>query len=114
MSLRLRHAVVFSVILVLDAAALEAQPPALRPLHVNSSGIILDDSGKPVLLRGLSRSATGYGNADATATDAQYAAQNQLLSMNLVRILVNAAWWNNNVQVPIANLAYQDYIDSLI
>jgi len=96
------------------AAVLEAQPPALRPLHVNSSGIILDDSGKPVLLRGLSRSATGYGNADATATDAQYAAQNQLLSMNLVRIFVNAAWWNNNVPVPIANLAYQDYIDSLI
>ena len=53
-------------------------------------------------------------NADATATDADYAAQNQLLSMNLVRIFVNAAWWTNNVQVPIANQAYQTYIDGLI
>ena len=96
------------------AAALQAQTPALRPLHVSPAGIILDDSGKPVLLRGLNRSATGYGNADATATDQQYAAQNQLLSMNLVRIFVNAAWWTNKVQVPIANLNYQDYIDLLI
>src|SRR5262249_1610042 len=52
--------------------------------------------------------------ADANATDQEYAAQNQLLSMNLVRIFVNAAWWNNNVQVPIANQTYQNYIDALI
>jgi len=70
------------------AAALEAQTPAL---HVSSGGVIVDDSGKPVALRGLNRSGTGSGNADATATDADYAAQNQLLSMNLVRIFVNAA-----------------------
>ncbi|HEV2691035.1 MAG TPA: cellulase family glycosylhydrolase, partial [Bryobacteraceae bacterium] len=100
-------------LLLFLAATLQAQP-TLRPLHVSSAGIVLDDTGKPVLLRGLNRSATGYGNADATATDAQYAAQNQLLSMNLVRIFVNAAWWNNNVQVPIANMAYRDYVDLLI
>ncbi len=34
--------------------------------------------------------------------------------MNLVRIFVNAAWWTGNVQVPIANLTYQNYIDQLI
>lgn len=96
------------------AIALRAQTPSLRPLHVSSAGIILDDSDKAVLLRGLNRSATGSGNADATATDADYAAQNQLLSMNLVRIFVNAAWWTSNVQVPIANLTYQAYIDQLI
>jgi uncharacterized protein (TIGR03437 family) len=94
------------------AAALCAQ--TLHPLHVSPAGIILDDAGHPALLRGLNRSATGSGNADATATDADYAAQNQLLSMNVVRIFVNAAWWTNNVQVPIANLKYQDYIDLLI
>jgi len=93
--------------------------PVLRaqtfhPLHVSPVGIIVDDSGNPVLLRGLNRSGTGSGNADATATDADYAAQNQLLSMNLVRIFVNAAWWNSNVQVPIANQNYQTYIDTLI
>jgi uncharacterized protein (TIGR03437 family) len=96
------------------AAAVQAQTPSFRPLHVSTAGIILDDSGKPVLLRGLNRSATGSGNADANATDQDYAAQNQLLSMNLVRIFVNASWWSNNVQVPIANLKYQDYIDLLI
>ena len=100
------------LIALLLAAALRGQ--SFRPLHVSPAGIILDDSGKPVLLRGLNRSVTGYNNADATATDQDYAAQNQLLSMNLVRIFVNAAWWNNNVQVPIANRKYQDYIDSLI
>jgi uncharacterized protein (TIGR03437 family) len=100
--------------ILLMAAALQAQTTSFRPLHVSPAGIILDDAGKPVLLRGLNRSATGSGNADATAADADYAAQNQLLSMNLVRIFVNAAWWNSNVQVPITNLAYQAYIDQLI
>jgi uncharacterized protein (TIGR03437 family) len=102
-----------SVVLLL-AATIQAQPLSLRPLHVSTAGIILDDAGKPVQLRGLNRSATGSGNADANATDQDYAAQNQLLSMNLVRIFVNASWWSTNVQVPIANLKYQDYIDLLI
>lgn len=95
-------------------AILHGQAPVLRPLHVSSSGILLDNTGKPALLRGLNRSGTGSGNADASATDQEYAAQNQLLAMNLVRLFVNAAWWNTNVQVPIANLKYQDYIDQLI
>src|SRR6202049_3881360 len=98
----------------LAIATLQAQTPSLRPLHVSPVGLIVDDSGKPVLLRGVNRSATGSGNADATATDQDYAAQNQLLSINLVRIFVNAAWWNSNVQVPIANTTYQNYIDGLI
>ncbi len=92
----------------------QVQAQSLRPLHVSPVGIIVDDSGKPVLLRGINRSGTGSGNADANAADADYAAQNQLLSMNLVRLFVNAAWWNSNVQVPIANQKYQDYIDTLI
>jgi uncharacterized protein (TIGR03437 family) len=96
------------------AAGLQAQTPTFRPLHVSTAGQILDDSGKLVALRGLNRSATGSGNADAATTDADYAAQNQLLSMNVVRIFVNAAWWTNNVQVPIANQTYQVYIDALI
>ena len=96
------------------AGVLQAQTTSFRPLHVSPAGIIVDDSGNPVVLRGLNRSGTGSGNADATSTDADYAAQNQLLSMNLVRIFVNAAWWNNNVQVPIANVGYQAYIDQLI
>jgi uncharacterized protein (TIGR03437 family) len=94
------------------AAALHAQ--SFHALHVSAQGIVLDDTGKPVLLRGLNRSGTGSGNADATSTDADYAAQNKLLSMNVVRIFVNATWWNNNVQVPIAAQPYQTYIDGLI
>ena len=87
---------------------------SLSALHVSTGGIIVDNSGKPALLRGLNRSGTGSGNADAAAPDAEYAAQNQLLSMNLVRLFVNATWWNTNVQVPIADLKYQDYVDGLI
>jgi hypothetical protein len=94
------------------AAAVEAQ--TFHPLHVSPNGIIVDDTGKPVVLRGVNRSGTGSGNAEATSTDAEYAAQNQLFSMNLVRIFVNATWWNSNVQVPIANQNYQTYIDTLI
>jgi uncharacterized protein (TIGR03437 family) len=104
-------------IIVLLAGALAATlhgQNTLRPLHVSPSGMILDDLGHPVLLRGVNRSATGYGNADATATDQDYQQQNQLLSMNLVRIFVNTAWWTGNVQVPIANMPYQSYIDQLI
>jgi uncharacterized protein (TIGR03437 family) len=99
---------------LLLSVALQAATPVVRPLHVSPEGAILDDSGKAVLLTGVNRSGTGSGNADATATDADYAAQNQLLSMNLVRIFVNTAWWTANVQVPIANLPYQTYIDQLI
>jgi len=102
-----------AILLLLGAAAC-AQNPGFRPLHVSSAGMIVDDSGKAVALRGLNRSGTGSGNAEATSTDAEYAAQNQLLSMNLVRIFVNASWWNSNVQVPIAGAAYQTYIDQLI
>jgi uncharacterized protein (TIGR03437 family) len=97
---------------LLLAAALQAQ--TFQPLHVSPQGMILDGTGKPVLLRGLNRSGTGSGTADAAATDADYAAQNKLLSMNVVRIFVNATWWNNNVQVPIAGQLYQTYIDGLI
>jgi len=99
---------------MLLSVSLPAQTASFRPLHVSPAGIIVDNSGNPVVLRGLNRSATGSGNADATATDEDYAAQNQLLSMNLVRIFVNAAWWNSNVAVPIANVAYQTYIDQVI
>ena len=81
---------------------------------VSAQGAILDDAGKPVLLRGVNRSGTGSGNAEGGSTDAEYAAQNQLLGSNLVRIFVNGAWWTANVQVPLANLKYQDYIDALI
>jgi uncharacterized protein (TIGR03437 family) len=94
-------------------ASLQAQN-SLRPLHVSAGGAIVNDAGTPVLLRGLNRSGTGSGNADATAGDADYAAQNQFLSMNLVRIFVNATWWNSNVTVPIGGLKYQDYIDAVI
>jgi len=93
---------------------LHAQAPALNALHVSAGGVIVDSTGKPVLLRGLNRSGTGSGNADANATDQDYGTQNQVLSMNLVRIFVNATWWNTNVQVPIANAPYQTYIDTLI
>lgn len=96
------------------AAALHAQTAQFRPLHVSAQGSILDDAGKPVLLRGVNRSGTGSGNAEGGAADAEYAAQSQLLGSNLVRILVNAAWWTSNVQVPLANQKYQDYIDALI
>jgi hypothetical protein len=96
------------------AGALHAQTAQLRPLHVSAQGSILDDAGKPVALRGVNRSGTGSGNAEGSATDAEYAAQSQLLGINLVRIFVNAAWWNSNVQVPVANQKYQDYIDALI
>ena len=97
---------------VLFALSLHAQ--SFSALHVSPNGIILDSTGKPVILRGLNRSGTGSGNADATSTDQDYAAQNQLLSMNLVRLFVNATWWNTNVQVPIGNVAYRTYIDTLI
>jgi uncharacterized protein (TIGR03437 family) len=100
-------------ILLASAVCLWGQA-SLRPLHVSPDGAIVDDSGKPVLLRGVDRSGTGSGNADAASTDAEYAAQSQLLSVNLVRLFVNAAWWNASVQVPIAGLKYQDYIDQLI
>jgi uncharacterized protein (TIGR03437 family) len=98
----------------LTAVAVQAQTSQFGALHVSAQGSILDDAGKPVSLRGVNRSGTGSGNAEGSATDAEYAAQNQLLGITLVRILVNAAWWSNNVQVPLANQKYQDYIDGLI
>jgi hypothetical protein len=87
---------------------------SLPPLHVTANGAIVDNQNQPVFLRGINRSGVGSGNADATTTDADYAAASQLLSMNLVRLFVNTDWWMNNVTVPIADMKYQDYIDALI
>lgn len=95
-------------------AAATAAAQSLAPLHVSPAGQILDNANKPVFLRGLNRSQTAAGNADANSTDAQYAAENQAISMNVIRIFVNATWWTSNVQVPIAGQAYQTYIDTLI
>ena len=58
--MRILVRIAFSFLL---ATALHSQTTALRPLHVSAAGEILDDSGKPVALRGLNRSATGSGNA---------------------------------------------------
>jgi hypothetical protein len=98
----------------LAAGFVWSQAAVFRPLQVSPAGTIVNDLGNPVRLRGLNRSGTGSGNADANAADADYAAQNQLLSMNVVRIFVNTAWWSANVQVPIAGVGYQSYIDTLI
>ena len=57
---------------LLAAAALHAQTVQLRPLHVSAQGSILDDAGKPVLLRGVNRSGTGSGNAEGGVTGSYY------------------------------------------
>ena len=51
---------------LLLAVSVHAQT-SLRPLHVSAGGSIVDDAGHPVNLRGLNRSGTGSGNADAAA-----------------------------------------------
>jgi uncharacterized protein (TIGR03437 family) len=108
------HGLLTIVILLVLLAAFTLQAQTFPPLHVSPAGFILDNTGKPVILRGLNRSGTGSGNAEATSTDAEYASQNNLLSMNVVRLFVNATWWTNNVMVPIAAQPYQTYIDGLI
>jgi len=78
-----------------------ADAQALRPLHVSPAGGILDDRGVPVALRGVN-------NSESNSTDAEYAAQTQLLSTNVVRLIINPVSWNGNVQ------NYQSTIDGLI
>ena len=87
-------------------------------LHV-SNGSIKDDKNCIVVLRGFNWSQIEFGdavggNAKTRISEVRIAQYNQVFNMNVWRIPVNAYWWNTNVYVPLAGMAYQDWIQQII
>lgn len=87
---------------------------SLPALSVNPSGRIVDVNNKIVYLRGMNTAGTEFG--DGTGVDlsqARFNALTRYLNINLIRLAINASWWNNNSAIPTGN-TYQNWIATLI
>lgn len=85
------------------------------PLHVGIAGNMRDQNGCKVYLRGVNTIGTEYGTAmGGYISQAQIASLSSQLHTNIWRVSLNASWWNQNLLVPKANMAYQDWIKQLI
>jgi hypothetical protein len=82
-------------------------------LHV-SNGRVVDDRGNAVHLRGLNTAGLEYGDGVAKYTQARIQAFSNLFNMDLWRVPINVAWWNNNVFMPDGVTHYQDWIQQVI
>lgn len=81
-----------------------------------TNGHIVDTNNCIVILRGFNTIGTEYGNANGAndVSDAVIANFNQTFNMNLIRLNLNAYWWNTNPYVSYASMNYQDYIEHII
>ena len=87
-------------------------------LHV-SNGDIVTDTGCIVNLKGFNWSQIEFGNAVGGNSKTKISEQgiawySQTFHMNAWRIPVNSTWWNENVEVPLANMNYQQWIQQII
>ncbi|QBD81755.1 hypothetical protein EPA93_39600 [Ktedonosporobacter rubrisoli] len=87
-------------------------------LHV-SSGFIMDDKNCIVTLKGFNWSQLEFGNGiggsqKTRISEDALAWYNQTFQMNVWRIPLNATWWNQNVEVPLAGMRYQDWIQQVV
>lgn len=87
-------------------------------LHV-SNGNVLADTNCIVDLKGFNWSQTEFGNGvgggPKTRINEQHIAwYNQTFHMNVWRIPVNSVWWDQNVNVPLAGMTYQKWIQQVV
>ncbi len=87
-------------------------------LHV-SNGYIMDDKNCIVNLKGFNWSQIEFGNAVGGGVKNRISAQgiawyNQMFHMNVWRIPVNSVWWNENVNVPLAGMSYQSWVEQIV
>ncbi len=87
-------------------------------LHV-SRGYVLDDKGCIVDLRGLNWAQLEFGNAVGGGLETRISAEgiawySQTLHTNVWRFPINATWWNEDVDVPLAAMPYRDWIQQIV
>ncbi len=87
-------------------------------LHV-SNGYIMAYKGCIVDLKGFNWSQLEYGDAvggpsKTRISEASIAWFNQTFQMNVLRIPLNAVWWNQNVFVPLEGMSYRDWIQQVV
>ncbi len=87
-------------------------------LHV-ANGNIVASNNCVVDLVGFNWSQLEFGNAVGGGAKTRISEQsmawyNQNFHMNVWRIPVNSDWWNNNVDVPLAHMQYQAWIEQVV
>jgi len=87
-------------------------------LHV-SGGYLRSEKNCIVDLKGFNWSQLEFGNAVGGAPKTRISEQalawyNQTFKINVWRFPVNATWWNENVDVPLIGMKYQDWIQQIV
>lgn len=87
-------------------------------LHVSQGGLV-DEKNCAVTLTGFNWSQLEFGNGvgggnQTKITQERMAWFNQTFRMNVWRIPVQAYWWNQNVDVPLAGMKYQAWIRQVV
>lgn len=87
-------------------------------LHV-AGGALADEKNCIVTLKGFNWSqlefGTGVGGGPKTRiSEASLAWFSQNLHTNVWRIPLNSTWWNQNVDVPMAGMSYQAWIQQVV
>jgi hypothetical protein len=85
-----------------------------RWLHVNSSGVIVDDTGCTVPLLGFNLANTGNGTGTGGGTPARFTWFKSAFGANVWRIAINNYWYVHNLWVPLENMGYQQWIQTLV
>jgi hypothetical protein len=88
------------------------------PLHV-ANAALMSNTNCIVDLKGFNWSQLEFGNAVGGGVKTRINAQaiawyNQTFHMNVWRIPVNSYWWNTNVDVPLAHMSYQSWIEQIV
>ena len=87
-------------------------------LHI-SRGYFVDDKNCIVNLKGFNWAQLEFGNGVGGGPKTRISADalawySQTFHTNVWRIPVNAVWWNQDVEVPLANMKYQDWIQQIV
>ncbi|HEU5226782.1 MAG TPA: cellulase family glycosylhydrolase [Ktedonobacteraceae bacterium] len=87
-------------------------------LHV-AHGYFVNDEGCIINLKGFNWSQLEFGNAvgggqKTRISEEAIAWYTQTFHTNVWRIPVNTTWWNENVDVPLAHMSYQDWIGQVV
>jgi hypothetical protein len=84
-----------------------------------ANGNIVDANNCVVRLKGFNWSQLEFGNAvgggpKTRISEAAMAWYTQTFHMNVWRIPINSDWWNSNVDVPLAHMQYQAWIEQVV
>ena len=83
-------------------------------LHVNTTGVVVNEQGCTVPLVGLNMGNLYYGDAGGATSMKDVLFFQRTFHTNLVRIKFNAYWWNADVLVPKAHMHFRQWLQHYV